>query len=315
MTLTRGHIRRLWHPEPGGPCAIPSRAGHSLSAAEMRRRMPVEFWREVSERLAAEAPDTLLLAEAFWRTEGYFLRALGVHRVYNPAFMHLLRDEDNAGFQRLLREAHASDPRLLQRLVNYLSNPDEASAAVQFGRGDKYFGLCILQATLPGVPLFAHGQVEGLEEQYGMEYARPRRDEAPDAELVRRHERQVFPLLRRRGLFAGVDRFVPHEALDPRGRVNEDVFAFSNRRGDARRLVVYQNRGDRVRCLVRPAAGGAHGSPASALGLRGGGGVRCGDAVSGSVRRFSRRALEEGLPLELGPYQAMVLQGWRRDDG
>jgi len=31
--------------------------------------IPVEFWREVVDRVAAEVPDTLLLAEAFWLME------------------------------------------------------------------------------------------------------------------------------------------------------------------------------------------------------------------------------------------------------
>ena len=32
-------------------------------------------------------PDTLLLAEAFWLMEGYFVRTLGMHRVYNSAWL------------------------------------------------------------------------------------------------------------------------------------------------------------------------------------------------------------------------------------
>jgi len=35
--------------------------------------MPHEFWREVVDRVAAEVPGTLLLAEAFWLMEGYFV--------------------------------------------------------------------------------------------------------------------------------------------------------------------------------------------------------------------------------------------------
>jgi hypothetical protein len=47
----------------------------------------------VVDRVAQEVPDTLLLAEAFWLMEGYFVRTLGMHRVYNSAFMNMLRDE------------------------------------------------------------------------------------------------------------------------------------------------------------------------------------------------------------------------------
>ena len=82
------------------PARIPSRAQYAMSQAEFDRRMPNEFWREVVDRVAAEVPDTLLLAEAFWLLEGYFVRTLGMHRVYNSAFMHMLRDENDAGTAR-----------------------------------------------------------------------------------------------------------------------------------------------------------------------------------------------------------------------
>jgi len=55
--------------------------------------MPNEFWREVVDLVRNGAPDTLLLAEAFWLMEGYFVRTLGMHRVYNSAFMNMLKDE------------------------------------------------------------------------------------------------------------------------------------------------------------------------------------------------------------------------------
>ena len=103
--------------------------------------MPAEFWREVVDRVAAEVPDTLLLAEAFWMLEGYFVRTLGMHRVYNSAFMHMLRDEDGAGYRKLIKETLEFDPEILKRYVNFMSNPDEKTALEQFGKGDKYFGV------------------------------------------------------------------------------------------------------------------------------------------------------------------------------
>ncbi|HJS17275.1 MAG TPA: alpha-amylase family glycosyl hydrolase, partial [Anaerolineales bacterium] len=85
MTLAKKHIQRLWFPEPGSGGAIPSRSEHGLTRAEFDAAIPDEFWREVVDRVAAEVPDTLLLAEAFWLLEGYFVRTLGMHRVYNSA--------------------------------------------------------------------------------------------------------------------------------------------------------------------------------------------------------------------------------------
>ncbi|HET7027868.1 MAG TPA: hypothetical protein VFI28_09270, partial [Candidatus Limnocylindrales bacterium] len=243
MTLARRHVRRLWWPEPGAGGSIPSRAEHAISQAEFDRLMPKEFWREVVDRVAAEAPDTLLLAEAFWLMEGYFVRTLGMHRVYNSAFMHMLRDEDNAGYRRVMRDTLEFDPEILKRYVNFMTNPDEETAVEQFGKGDKYFGIATLLATLPGLPLLGHGQLEGFAEKYGMEYRRAYRDETVDEGLLAHHERTIVPLLRRRAQFAEVRDFLLYDvAADGGGRL-DDVFAYSNvgPRGE-RSLVIYHNR-------------------------------------------------------------------------
>lgn len=242
MTLTKRHYQRLWFPEPGTGGAIPSRAEFGMSKQEFDRLMPKEFWREVVDRVAQEAPDTLLLAEAFWLMEGYFVRTLGMHRVYNSAFMNMLRNEDNANYRSLIKSTLEFEPEILKRYVNFMNNPDERTAVEQFGKGDKYFGICTLMCTLPGLPMFGHGQIEGFAEKYGMEFRRAMWDEQPDPHLVERHERQIFPLLHRRALFAGVENFVFYDFYTPEGQVNEDVFAYSNRLGDQRALVIYHNR-------------------------------------------------------------------------
>ena len=109
-----------------------------------------------------KCPDTLLLAEAFWLMEGYFVRTLGMHRVYNSAFMNMLRDEENANYRSVIKNTLEFDPEVLKRYVNFMNNPDERTAVDQFGKGDKYFGVCTLMATLPGLPMFGHGQSRGL---------------------------------------------------------------------------------------------------------------------------------------------------------
>jgi glycosidase len=240
MTLARRHVQRLWFPPPGQGGAIPSRSEHGLTQEEFDRRMPEEFWRQVVDRAAEEAPDTLLLAEAFWLMESYFVRSLGMHRVYNSAFMHMLRDERNADYRESLANVLEYDPRILQRYVNFMSNPDERTAFDQFGAGDKYFGVCTLMATLPGLPMFGHGQLEGLVERYGMEYRRPYRDERPDRWLLTRHRRRIAPLLAQRALFAEADHFRLYDfeletprPTTPGGRpqkVDPNVFAYTNRR-------------------------------------------------------------------------------------
>ena len=99
-----------------------------------------------------------------------------------------------------------------------------------------------MMATLPGLPMFGHGQIEGFTEKYGMEYRRARYQEDPDRGLVARHEREIAPLLHQRWLFAESDNFLLYDFYRPDGSVDENVFAYSNRRGDHRALVIYHNR-------------------------------------------------------------------------
>ncbi len=241
MTLTKMHFQRLWFPEPGTGGAIPSRAGLGLTQDKFDELMPKEFWREVVDRVTEEAPDTLLLAEAFWLLEGYFVRTLGMHRVYNSAFMNMLKMEENSKYRDTVKNTLEFDPQILRRFVNFMNNPDEETAYRQFGKGDKYFGVCILLATMPGLPMFGHGQIEGFSEKYGMEYRKAYYDEREDEGFVSYHKKTVFPLLRKRYLFAEVENFYFYN-LDTRNGVNEDVFAYSNMIGEEKALIIYHNK-------------------------------------------------------------------------
>ena len=279
MTLARKHVRRLWYPEPGHGGAIPSRARFgALDAASFDAAMPQEFWREVVDRVAAEAPDTLLLAEAFWMMEGFFVRTLGMHRVYNSAFMHMTKNEDGRGYRDLMKETLAFDPQIMKRFVNFMNNPDEESARVQFGDGDKYFAVATLLATLPGLPMLGHGQFEGYREKYGMEFRAARLEEHPDERLLARHEREIVPLLHRRAQFAEVERFRLYDVLAADGSVLEDVYAYSNHAVGSGSLVLVNLRYPRSEGVLRVSAPyrDPNGSErrdelAAALGLRGGG--------------------------------------------
>ncbi len=242
MTLAKKHYQRLWFPEPGTGGAIPSRIDHGMSKAQFDAVFPIEFWREVVDRIAQEVPDTLLLAEAFWLMEGYFVRTLGMHRVYNSAFMNMLRTEENANYRTVMKNTLEFDPDIMKRFVNFMNNPDERTAIDQFGKDDKYFGICTLMVTLPGLPMFGHGQIEGYSEKYGMEFRRAYLDEQPDEYLVQRHVREIFPLLQRRYLFAQIENFLLYDFFTPEGFVNEDVYAYSNGVGSERALVIYNNR-------------------------------------------------------------------------
>ncbi|HEX6287974.1 MAG TPA: alpha-amylase family glycosyl hydrolase [Herpetosiphonaceae bacterium] len=326
MTLAKRHIQRLWFPEPGSGGAIASRSEFGITKAQFDALMPHEFWREVVDRAAVEAPDTLLLAEAFWLMEGYFVRTLGMHRVYNSAFMNLLRDEENAKYRQVMKNTLEFDPEILKRFVNFMNNPDERTAVEQFGKDDKYFGICTVMVTMPGLPMFGHGQVEGFTEKYGMEYRRAYWDEQPDSYLIQRHEREIFPLLHRRYLFAAAEHFLLYDCYMPEGGVNEDVFAYSNRFGDDRTLVLYHNRYATTRGWIKTSVaysvkndqGGDRRLVQRTLGdgLALNADERCyyifRDQISGlEYLRSGKELYERGLYIELGAYQHHVFMDFR----
>ena len=325
MTLAKQHYQRLWFPAPGTGGAIPSRAEHGLTKPELDAVFPVEFWREVVDRCAKEVPGTLLLAEAFWLLEGYFVRTLGMHRVYNSAFMNMLRDEENANYRNVIKKTIEFDPEILKRYVNFMNNPDERTAVDQFGKGDKYFGVCTMMATLPGLPMFGHGQIEGFTERYGMEYRRAYHDESPDPWLVGRHERQISPLLHRRALFAEVRNFLLYDFYTDSGHVNENVFAYSNSLGNERALVIYNNKYDRAHGWIRISCASAEKFPDGGRSLRQrtladafavssdeSHFVAARDTVTGDEYLYSGRELaEKGMRVELGGFECHVYLDWK----
>jgi glycosidase len=241
MTLAKKHYQRLWFPEPGTGGDIPTRSEHAMTKAEFDRVFPEEFWREVVDRVQQECPDTLLLAEAFWMMESYFVRSLGMHRVYNSAFMHLLKNEENAKYRLMIQDILKFNPQILKRYVNFMNNPDEETAVAQFGKEDKYFGVCMLMCTMPGLPMFGHGQVEGYHEKYGMEYKKAYWDEAIDEHLVERHRREIFPVLKKRKFFSEVDDFRFYNFVVDNAHVNENVYVYSNFFDGQRVLTLYNN--------------------------------------------------------------------------
>ncbi|MCX6151939.1 MAG: alpha-amylase family glycosyl hydrolase [Ignavibacteriales bacterium] len=260
MTLAKIHFQRLWYPQPGTGGDIPSRADHALTRDEFDSFFPKEFWREVVDRINDEMPDTLLLAEAFWLMEGYFVRTLGMHRVYNSAFMHMMMKEENAKYRDVISNTLEFNPEILKRYVSFMSNPDEETAIKQFGTDDKYFGVATLLVTLPGLPMFGHGQIEGYTEKYGMEYRRAYYNEHPNDWLVNRHKREIFPLMRKRYIFSQVTDFWFYDFFDQNGNVNENVFAYSNRYGNDRALVIYNNKFDETKGWIKNSTGKAVGT-------------------------------------------------------
>ena len=329
MTLAKKHYQRLWFPLRGLGGGVPSRAEHGMSKEEFDAVFPVEFWREVVDRVATEAPGTLLLAEAFWMMEGYFVRTLGMHRVYNSAFMNMLMTEENAKYRTTIKNVLEFNHEILKRFVNFMNNPDEKTAVAQFGSQGKYFGACVLLSTMPGLPMFGHGQIEGFHEKYGMEYKRAYWDEQVDEGLVRGHEMWIFPLLRRRWLFSGSENFVLYDFYAG-DHVDENVFAYSNRVDAHRALVLYHNSHSVTSGWIRESvsflgAGEGEGGRLERMSLgealiapdEDGCYLAFSDQTEGlEYLRSTRELREQGLYVELKEYQFHVFLDFReiRDD-
>ncbi len=312
MTLAKRHVQRLWFPLPGSADAIPSRADYAMTQEEFDEKIPIEFWREVVDTVAVRAPDTLLLAEAFWMMEGYFVRTLGMHRVYNSAFMNMLKRQENEKYRATITNVLDFDPGILKRFVNFMNNPDEETAVAQFGNGDRYFGVCALMCTMPGLPMFGHGQIEGLHEKYGMEYRRARWDEWPNDLLIRRHEREIFPILKKRHLFSGVEHFALYDFVHESGYVDHDVYAYSNGMGAERALVLFNNKFKTTRGRIF--ASTHRGPLGHELGLDEdrGAWLVIRDLPHGlEYLRTTKDIIDGGMAWELEPFQYHVLTGFK----
>jgi hypothetical protein len=157
-----------------------------------------------------------------------------------------------------------------------------------------------------------------------MEFQRAYWDEKPDPQLVERHEREIFPLLRKRYLFADVENFRLYDFFAPEGHVNEDVFAYSNRAGSEKALVVYHNKYADARGWIRTSVGYAvktdDGQQVAQQTIGEGLALRDDpetftifrDHVSGmEFIRNNRELHEKGLYVELGAYKHHVFLDFR----
>ncbi len=241
MTILKQHFKRLWYPDAGAHKNIPTRIANVLTQSEFDALMPDEFWSEVLEDLTREAPDTLILAEAFWMMEKYFVKSLGMHRVYNSAFLNHLRNGDNKKFRNYMLEILGSDRYMLDSFVNYLTTPDESPAAVAFGKGKKYFGVCGLMAVLPGLPLIGHGQLTGFSEQYGMDFGLPMHAEIPDQQFMREHDKLISPLLHKRSRFTNSKNLRMYDFKNKSSKLDENVYILTNKVNSVKTLIIFNN--------------------------------------------------------------------------
>jgi len=102
--------------------------------------------------------------------------------------------------------------------------------------------------------MFGHGQIEGFSEKYGMEYRRAYWDEKINSNLLQRHEDIIFPIMKKRYLFANANNFLLYDFWSG-NVVNEDVFAYSNRVNNERALVLYHNKFAETKGFIKNSVG------------------------------------------------------------
>ena len=65
--------------------------------------------------------------------EGYFVRTLGMHRVYNQRVHEHAPRRGKRQVPLVIKNTVEFDPDIMKRYVNFMSNPDERTAIDQFG--------------------------------------------------------------------------------------------------------------------------------------------------------------------------------------
>lgn len=111
----------------------------------------------------------------------------------------------------------------------------------------------------------------------------PKFTEYPEEALVARHQAEIAPLLKKRYIFAESENFVLYDFWNGYGSVNENVFAYSNRLGEDRSVVLYNNTYDSTSGTIKVS-------------------VASMDKGSGELRQ---RTLSEGLALP-GEYDNII---------
>jgi hypothetical protein len=183
-----------------------------------------EFWTEVTSTM----PDLLWMAEAYWGTEQEMLR-LGFDYVYDKAFCDRLKYSDSRG---VLQHLYA-DLRIQERLVRFIENHDESRSAAVFSP-DRLRAAISLLATLPGMKLLYHGQLQGAKLRLPVQLLRG----LPETEdpALKAFYRRVLGIANHDCFRKGKWQLLPVHPAGDGGF--EDLLAYSWRWGEFCKLVV-----------------------------------------------------------------------------
>lgn len=154
--------------QPGGqPGHQPGKLPENLPGNQKE-----EFWSVARKAL----PGTLLVAEAYWGTEGRLLE-LGFDYVYDKGLYDRLLGASPGEVYRYLR----ADISYQRKLLRFIENHDERRSAEAFSP-EALRAAAVLLSTLPGMRLYHQGQFEGRKIKVPVQLRRVR-PETTDREL------------------------------------------------------------------------------------------------------------------------------------
>jgi hypothetical protein len=114
------------------------------------------FWRRCLDRVRAEHPGTLFMAEVYWNRE-YELQQAG----FDFTFDKILYDRLLSGDPESIRAHLRASPEYQSHCVRFLENHAEQRAAARFSYPDHHRGALLLTGMVPGLLLLHYGQEDG----------------------------------------------------------------------------------------------------------------------------------------------------------
>lgn len=188
-----------------------------------------EFWPCVVDRLRNEGRSLYLIGEVYWGMEKELLDS-GLDYVYDKYLYDLMLEGNIPG----IREYISSPADQQEKMVRFLENHDESRAFQAFGP-DRIENAMILQATLPGMRFWHHGQFEGRIHRVPVQLRRAP-NENPENNLISFTEnllREVDHPVFHEGVFKVCDT---HGWSDNNSHVNLLAYCWSKK--EEKRLLV-----------------------------------------------------------------------------
>jgi len=136
----------------------------------------LEFWPYAIDRLKYIGTPFLLMAEVYWGKESVLLD-YGFDYVYDKHLYDLILE----GNIVKIRDLISSPIDQQEKMVRFLENHDEPRAFQTIGP-ERIKGAMVMQATLPGMRFWHHGQLEGRKQKVPVQLRRAPQ-EIPDNNL------------------------------------------------------------------------------------------------------------------------------------